>query len=177
MSTVRMSSAVYAEVRTHLFPAGSRVEQGGFMFCQFEETEAGRCFRAVEWMPLQCNDFEHQGTDYLELTDTARAHVIKHAHDLSASLVEIHSHPGPYPAAFSPYDLTGLREFVPHVRWRLKGCPYGALVFARNDVDGLAWIGNSHAPVQVMGIQLDSELVATTGLTLKFHFGGIYGSV
>lgn len=177
MSTVRMPSALYAEVRTHLFPPGSRVEQGGFMFCRFEESGASRCFHSVEWMPLQRSDFVQQGTDYLELTDAARAHIIKHAHDLSASLVEIHSHPGPYPAAFSPYDLTGLREFVPHVRWRLKGRPYGALVFARNDVDGLAWIGNDHAPVQVIGIALDSELVGTTGLTLKFHFGGNYGSV
>lgn len=175
MRTVRMTSAIFAEVRTHLFPPGCRVEQGGFIFCHFDETQAHGCFETVEWMPLGRADFLQQATDYLELADTARAHVIKRAHDLAASLVEVHSHPGPYAAAFSHADLIGLSEFVPHVRWRLKGRPYGALVFALDSIDGLAWIGSSHTPVQISSIQLDTERVRTTGHTLTLLSGRKYG--
>lgn len=174
-AVVHMSSAVLADIRTHLLPSGSRMEQGGFGFCGFRESGQQQYFDLIEWLPLGPGDYVRQATDYLELADAARARVIKRAHDLKASLVEFHSHPGPYPAALSIADLIGLEEFVPHVRWRLKAKPYAALVFARSSFDGLAWIDSDNVPIQVAGIETGKQFVTATALTLQVHRGRIYG--
>jgi hypothetical protein len=176
-TVVRMTSAVLEDIRTHLFPAGNRLEHGGFILARFQQSEGYQCFVYLDWLPLARADYVEQATDYLELSDTARAGIIKRAHDHSAAIVEVHSHPGPYPAAFSPADLAGLREFVPHVRWRLKGCPYAALVFAQSGIDGLAWTGASHHPIQLDRIDLESGYVCTTGLTLALRSRRSYGQV
>ena len=77
--------------------------------------------------------------DYFELTDEARIGLIKRAHVLQASLAEFHSHLSPWPAAFSLSDRMGLKETVPHMRWRLKRRPYLAVVVAPSGFDALVW--------------------------------------
>jgi hypothetical protein len=127
-------------------------------------------FECEYWQPLRAEDYEVQAGDYLELGDAARARLIKEAHDRKLCLVESHSHPGPYPAAFSYSDLAGLEEFVPHVRWRLRGRPYAALVFAASGFDGLAWAdGGAGNPEQVTAIETETGQIAATGLTLAYQ--------
>ena len=163
--TLRMSNAVYTQALNHLLPGHSRIEQGGFVFAEYDEASAGgamlTCF---EWLPLGVADYVEQHCDYLELTDRARGRVIKHAHDLGACLVEFHSHPGPYPAAFSASDLRGLNDFVPHVRWRLQSRPYAAVVVAPTGFDALAWVGSS--AVQLGAIDTGAKVFKATALTL-----------
>ena len=48
----------------------------------------------------------------------------------NAALAELHSHPSLRLAAFSLSDRIGLKETVPHMRWRLKKHPYLAIVVA-----------------------------------------------
>lgn len=168
--TLRLPGAVYQAARRHLLPTHSRLEQGGFLFSQYvAENRRNPVFAYVDWMPLKADDYAEQYQDYLELTDAARARIIKRAHDLGACLVELHSHPGPYPAAFSPSDMHGFEEFVPHVRWRLKGKPYAAVVIAPSGFDALGWIDAGKAPVQLHAIETDAEILRATGLTLKWH--------
>ena len=104
---------------------------------------------------------------HASLTDETRGRLIKRAHDLDASLVEFHSHLAEWPASFSESDRAGLDEFVPHVRWRLKGKPYMAVVVAPTSFDALAWVSASKNPEEVHGILVGGTLHRPTGLTLK----------
>ena len=54
-------------------------------------------------------------------------------------MVEAHSHPFPAPACFSQTDVLGLLDWVPRVRWRLAGRPYGAIVVAQGSFDGIVF--------------------------------------
>jgi len=85
----------------------------------------------------------------IELTDEFRAGIIKAAHDRDAMIIEAHSHPFPMPAAFSSFDVAGLREFVPHVRWRLKGKPYAAIVAGPTTFDAVIWKNNGPEPLAI----------------------------
>lgn len=168
--TLRLPSKVYRDARQHLLPNDSVLEQAAFLFARYAAEGGGNAaFAYVGWLALKANDFASQNQDYLELTDAARARVIKRAHDLDTCLVELHSHPGPYPAAFSPSDIYGFEEFVPHVRWRLKGKPYAAVVIAPSGFDALAWDDATKAPVQLHTIDTGAETLQATGLTLKWR--------
>lgn len=168
--TLRLPAAVYQAARRHLLPVHSRLEQGGFLFSRYV-AEDGRnpVFTYIDWTPLKADDYVEQYQDYLELTDAARARIIKRAHDLDTCLVEFHSHPGSYPAAFSPSDMHGFEEFVPHVRWRLKGKPYAAVVIAPSGFDALAWVDTANTPVQLHTIEAGAEILRATELTLRWH--------
>lgn len=73
-----------------------------------------------------------------------------------ATLVEAHSHGPRGVPTFSGSDWTGFSEWVPHVRWRLRGAPYAAIVVAAaGTLDAIAWIDDE--PEQV-------ETIATTGV-------------
>lgn len=164
---VRIGATGLDRLRRHLLRT-PRCEQGAFLFCR-HSVPAGddEVFDCEDWSALKRSDYEVQAGDYLELTDAARACLIKQAHDRSLCLVESHSHPGPYPAAFSYSDLSGLDEFVPHVRWRLRGRPYAALVFAQSGFDGLAWTDRAgRLPQQVAAIETERGRLAASGLTL-----------
>ena len=122
-------------------------------------------FEFVEWYPVPPDGFVERSWYHLELTDEVRAGVIKRAHDLGASIVEFHSHAGSRPAAFSPTDQRGLREFVPHVWWRLGKKPYFAVVVTHNDFDGLAWISDPKNPQHLDGIMVGDRLLKPTRLS------------
>jgi hypothetical protein len=140
-------------------------ESAAFAFAKHVEREAVHSFECVDWYAVPVEGFEIRSGYHIELTDEIRATVIKRAHDLNASVVEFHSHLGPWPAQFSPSDRMGLAEFVPHVRWRLRGRPYLAVVTTRTDFDGLAWVADSSGPVRLDGINLDDRLILPTGLS------------
>lgn len=175
MALMRIGAAELDRLRRHLLRT-PRCEQGAFLFCRHSVSGGDHVFDCEDWSPLKRADYEVQAGDYLELTDAARARFIKQAHDRSACLVESHSHPGPYPAAFSYSDLSGLDEFVPHVRWRLRGRPYAALVFAQSGFDGLAWTdGTGARPRQVVAIETEKARLAATGLTLAHRTRAAHG--
>lgn len=176
MVLVRIGAVSLNRLRRHLLQT-PHCEQGAFLFCGHSVSAGGNeLFDCEDWSPLKRTDYEIQAGDYLELTDAARARLIKQAHDRGLCLVESHSHPSPYPAAFSYSDLTGLNEFVPHVRWRLRGRPYAALVFSQNGFDGLAWTdGTSTSPQQVAAIETESGRLAATGLTLARRARSAHG--
>lgn len=84
-------------------------------------------------------DYEYQGPYGMELADNVRPQVITWAHQHNAALIEAHAHLLPPPTGFSPTDLDGLTDAVPHLLWRLPGRPYTALVFGIDDLDALTW--------------------------------------
>lgn len=111
--------------------------------------------------------FEAQTDRFIELTDEIRAKVIKRAHDLSATLVEFHSHLYQSKARFSESDLIGFNDFVPHVMWRLKRRPYVAIVVAGSTFDGLVWLADPKVPVNLTELRIGPKSLSPTGTTLN----------
>jgi hypothetical protein len=157
---------VHRELLEHLLPVGSLMEEAAFVFVHYTSDRGKVLFRFVEWFAVGPEGFVHRSEGYLELTDIFRAQVIKRAHDLGASIVEFHSHPYPWPAAFSQSDRNGFDEFVPHVWWRLKGRPYLAVVVSPSGFDGLAWLSSPKTPQLLDSIKVGKRILRPTGLTL-----------
>jgi hypothetical protein len=68
---------------------------------------------------------------------------------------------------FSGSDIAGFGEWVPHVRWRLRGRPYVALVFDGGVFDALAWDTEDGLASAVPTIQVDGrEALHPNGRTL-----------
>lgn len=144
----------------------ARAEQVGFFLAEAQLDE--RVFVLREWRPVPPEGLKHQSDVHVSLTDEIRAEVIKWAWDSGLSLVEAHSHGKWGPAKFSPSDLWGLEEWVPHVWWRLQGRPYAALVAADDTFDAIAWIDRPRAAEQVQALVVgDVEHVLATGRTLR----------
>jgi hypothetical protein len=162
----------FSSMRRHLLPRGTRNEQAGFVFAHATRETLSISFDFIEWLPLGARHFNHQSPNHLELRDETRAEVIKRAHDVGCSLIEFHSHPGHWPAQFSGSDFAGFREFVPHVLWRLKGKPYGAVVVAPSGVDALAWTSPSEI-LRVQSIMLGFDRLTPTGLSMNAVEKGI----
>lgn len=166
--TFEIPKPTFDQMRRHLLPRRTRSEQAGFIFAHTRFVPgASLIFNFSEWLPLTARDFTHQSPYHLELADETRAQVIKHAHDLQCSLIEFHSHPGPWPAQFSGSDFRGFDEFVPHVLWRLKGRPYAAAVVAPSGLDALAWVSSPREFLAVDAVTLGTKQLKPTGLSIK----------
>ena len=122
-AVLHLAADDYHRIGQHLFDDGSCTEASGFLFVRHQPQAGQHIFVYLGWYPVPPDGYAVRNEFHFELTDEVRAQVIKHAHDLDASIVEVHSHGGSRPAAFSPSDHWGFREFVPHVWWRLKGAP------------------------------------------------------
>ena len=167
MHILKLTASLQHDLWSHLLPYNSVPEQAAFLFCDTTENDAGVTFEAIDHTLLGEESFAVQHDDYFELTDATRIGIIKHAHVLNASLVELHSHPGPLPAAFSPADRIGLRETVPHMRWRLKKRPYVAIVVAPSGFDALVWNRNSTVPDPLSAIDAGGKLMNPTNASLE----------
>lgn len=166
-TSLQLSAEVYENLLCHLFPSRGACEEAAFLFVEPQRAPQELTFSMLEIAKLQSGDFAARHADYLELTDIARARIIKRAHDLKASLVEIHSHVGPWRAAFSYSDVNGLKDTVPHMWWRLQGRPYVAIVFARDGADALVWVDNPHTPVPLDELRAGERLIRPSCTALE----------
>jgi hypothetical protein len=164
---IKLPAGAYKDLVDHLLPGDTSYEQAAFLFTAAQWTPSSLALQVIDSAKLVASDFEVQASDYLELTDATRAQLIKRAHDLGASLVEMHSHPGPWKAAFSPSDLVGLSETVPHMWWRLNKRPYAAIVVAPSGFDALLWLDNPISPRRLDGIAADSMILRPTNITIR----------
>lgn len=167
ISLIRMPHGLHEELLVHLLPAHCKVEQAAFLFATVTRSTEHVYFDVIDVAKLSTNDFDSQAGDYLELSDDSRARLIKRAHDLGASLVEMHSHPFPWPAEFSLADLKGLEETVPHMWWRLAKRPYVAIVVAPDGFDALLWLEDSRVPKALGGLLAGDMLIRPTNHTLQ----------
>jgi len=164
MTTLHINSGPLRSLFDHLLPTDDDREQAAFLFAT--RNEGSDAFTAIDAMLMGPSDLAEQHDDYLELTDEARIRVIKRAHALGASVIELHSHPFPLPAAFSMADRSGLRETVPHMWWRLRGRPYFAVVVAPASFDALVWLDNPELPQPLEAIVCGDERLTPTNLSL-----------
>jgi hypothetical protein len=156
---------LYCAAREHL---RGHIEQVGFFLADFEAEDSAFVLR--EWRPMPPEAFEYQSAYHVTLHDEMRPEIIKWAWDAHACVVEVHSHGDEGTAWFSPSDLYGFDEWVPHVRWRLRGRPYAAIVTAGDSFDALAWIGDGKDPVQVTTLEVDGVTHTATARTLPRLF-------
>lgn len=164
MSTLSMPRDIYSKLTDHL--AATDVEQVAFLFTG--PASATEPLRVCEIYRVPEEGFVIQSDLHVSLTDDVRAHVIKRAWDLGGCLVEAHSHCGDAQPAFSRSDLVGFEEWVPHVRWRLRGRPYVALVFAGRSFDALVWERPDARPSSLTALAVDGAKTATpSGITHK----------
>lgn len=163
---IKMPDGLFDELTGHLLPPNSQREEAAFLFVSVDRSDEQICFEVVEVKKIQPTEFDSHLNDYLELADEVRARLIKRAHDLGACLVEMHSHPFPFPAAFSLADQMGLKETVPHMWWRLKKRPYLAIVVAPSGFDALVWLDNPKVPQRLDGVLADDRLLRPTNNSL-----------
>lgn len=167
MKTIlKVPAHLYEEVLAHLLPPDSEKEQAVFLFLRESRSAEQVTFEAEEAVKLRDRDFEVQEADYLELADDTRARLIKRAHDSQTSLLEMHSHPGPWQAGFSASDRLGLKETVPHMWWRLKKRPYLAIVVAASGFDALVWLDNPKRPRQLDALVAGDRTLKPTNYSL-----------
>lgn len=136
----------------------TKPEEVVFAFSTFEDG----IFEVVRLEVMTGADVESQSSLHVTLADEVRPRLIKTAWDSGHCLIEAHSHGPRGPAGFSPSDLHGFDDWVPHVRWRLGGRPYAALVVAGQSWDALAWVESSQpVAVQALEITRDGEAIDT----------------
>lgn len=164
---LKMPDGLLKGVNEHLLPRNSLREEAAFLFAIPKPEDESVVFEVVDVDKLAPEDFDAQMDDYLELADETRGRLIKKAHQLGASLIEMHSHPRPWQAAFSTADRIGLKETVPHMWWRLQKRPYLAIVVAPSGFDALVWLDNPKAPNRLEGILADGRLLKPTNNSLE----------
>ena len=163
---LKIDGPLYGEVMEHLIPAGCKQEWAAFLFAHAARTDHQVLFEVIDARKLGPADFARQEGEYLEMTDATRAALIKQAHDLDASLIEMHSHLGPWPAGFSYADRLGLQETVPHMWWRLKKRPYLAVVVTRSSFDALVWLDNAKVPQSLDALLAGDATLKPTNFSL-----------
>lgn len=151
----------------HLLPSPHELEEAAFLFARLDQEDSTR-FVCEDLLLLGARDLAVQLPYYIELAEHVRPQVIKRAHDTGRIMVEAHSHLGRYPARFSKSDLRGFGEWVPHVRWRLKGSPYAAIVLAVDSYDGFVWRGATLERLDTIEVPGGAVMVAT-GLSPLEH--------
>jgi hypothetical protein len=162
---LKIPESVHRAVWAHLLPKRFLYEEAAFLYVQRKTEGKAEVFMYIDWVPVPSRGFFFRSPFHFELTDEMRAAVIKHAHEINGSIVELHSHKGRQPAKFSPSDLQGLQEFVPHVWWRLKQRPYLAVVVSRSGFDGFIWLKNPHSPQRLDGIVTETSVLRPTKLS------------
>jgi hypothetical protein len=167
---LKLDAQLKDELWRHLLPDDADREQAAFLYTTPTTVGDDVVFDVVAHELLEHSDFAMQESHYLELSDQTRLRIIKRAHALDASVVELHSHPWHWPAEFSLSDRSGLEEAVPHMRWRLKNRPYLAVVVALTSYDSLAWAGDSDKPAPLI-LEIDGDQLIPTGRSL----GGWHG--
>ena len=160
-----LPTGVFASIQHHLFHRADRGEAAAFVIARDVIRNGDLYLEYLDWHSVEDDGFAVRTGYHIELTDEARATVIKRVHDLDGCLVEFHSHLGTRSAELSPSDMLGLEEFVPHARWRLRDRPYLAVVMSRTDLDALAWVDTSDEPVRLDGIYVGRRLIRPTGLS------------
>lgn len=161
---VRMSRQGFDELRAHLFQ-GER-EEVAFLFTRDSGDETSLVLQTEEIYRVPPQELDYQSKYHVSLTDDGLASIIKRAWDLEAIPVEAHSHRSEeFEAGFSASDFVGFEETVPHVRWRLQGAPYVALVFSPGGFDGLVWRGENDDAEPVCQLVVEDEVHEATGIS------------
>lgn len=158
---------IYEKLLKHLLPNKTKTEEAAFLFASVTNEKYDLKLEYKEWYSVKPNDFLTRSSYHFELIDGMRAKIIKQGHDLDSSIIEFHSHLLPYPASFSPSDLFGFKEVVPHILWRLKNKPYIAIVVSPGSFDALIWVDNPNKPKLLDELRIENRILYPTNLSIS----------
>jgi hypothetical protein len=158
-----MHGADWTDLHDHFNNWAERV---AFLFVQ-QTTSTERWEVRETWLLGDDGDYGERDADHLVLDEEVRPRVIAHAHDGGCAVVEAHSHYWSGRTCFSSYDLRNLREFVPHMQWRLAARPYFALVIGTESFDALAW--SPSGTVETPTVYIENASFEPTGLSLPVY--------
>ncbi len=166
MITVGINTKSFRAIQAHF--RRHKTEQVAFLFLSQKASGEETVFSLADHYLVPDQELIHESTYHAEVSEGAQAKVIKTAWDKGLCLGEIHSHPhSSSEAAFSPSDMAGLADFVPHVWWRLRGKPYFAFVSSKTDFDALGWLAGPHDPSELDRIRVGKIDHRPTGNTFR----------
>lgn len=168
MAVLAIPEDIYNDMWEHLLPPKANTEHAAFLFANVSHSASEIKLEYRDWYAVPSDGFLIQSAYHIELSDETRATIIKRAHDLQACIVEFHSHLGSYEVGFSGSDVSGLKEFVPHVMWRLKDRPYAAVVVSKSGFDALIWPTDANLPELLSEICVGKRILRPTGATLRY---------
>lgn len=159
MISVRMSREHRTKLLSHLF--ASEAEAGAFLLADWQPSEAE--FVVDTLLIPDEEDIAFASPYHLAISEDFVGEAIRAAWDGGRCLVEVHCHTDArWVAAFSPSDLQGLGQLVPHIRWRLRGRPYAALVFTTAGFAGLAWVDGQSVPTPIHALHWGEKTVTAS---------------
>ncbi|MET7281867.1 hypothetical protein ABZS29_26775 [Kribbella sp. NPDC005582] len=169
MDVLTLSQTVWEELHTYL---DNPIERMAFLAAvpHPDSATSKDLWSVVDVMYLDDeSDYEHQGQAGMELVDDIRPRSLQWATQLGAALIEVHSHgSGRSKTTFSTLDLRGLLDGAPRLVWRLRGRPYGAIVFGgRRDFDALVWYDERSTPVVIAELAVEARSVQPTACALE----------
>lgn len=175
---LELSDERYERLIEHLLPPDPEAEEAAFLFAASTRSDRSLTLRVVDEYLVPADEFRIRTLGHLDLLEGTHQRVIRHAHELDAALVEVHSHPyhTEGSACFSASDRAGLADVVPHVMWRLPGRPYTAVVIAPEGLDALVWTERQSDPQTLDAVLIERRRIVPTGYTLKRGWR-LYGSV
>lgn len=168
MSAIVVFTAVdHAALLAHLLPAEPEAEEAAFLFATSAMDAGWLRLRVIEQYFVKPEEFTIRTLGHLELREDVHERMIRTAHDLNAVIIETHSHPYDFEGAacFSPSDLAGLAQVVPHVMFRLPNRPYAAIVVAPAGFDALIWTVPGGRSRTIDALLVGGKRMTPTGYT------------
>jgi hypothetical protein len=165
--SMSMTTNAYQELRRHLLQDEN--EQAAFMFADMEATEDQLIFVVQEIHFMTAEKYTFQSSYHITLDDDVLGEMIRIAWQAGRVLVEVHSHrDDSSPVSFSGSDIRGFASVVPHVRWRMKGRPYAAIVMNETSLDALVWDGELDTARPLTRLEVGKDIVYPTNETLDY---------
>lgn len=135
--------------------------------CEIESSASRMFFGVANAVKDGVRVIEHTSLPKGRIDDDIRADLLRWASIRGDALVECHLHQHGDPACMSRIDVTGLADWAPHVRWRLGGRLYVALVLAETTIDGVAWTRSDNLAEPIETVYIGSARMRTTGRSIK----------
>jgi len=130
--------------------------------------QEGDDFVVEEMYPVPEKEVDHSSRYFISLTDKGFTTVMKKAAQLELTPIEVHSHRDEsFDPGFSRSDFEGFEDTIPHVRWRLQGSPYIAMVFCPSGFDALVWRGEDGQVEGLEAMVVNSDIHKPSGRSLE----------
>src|SRR5688500_10418738 len=90
---LKTTAVVHHALNAHLLRRDSICEEAAFVFATAANGPDETIFESLDHLLVPPSGFVVRSPCFLELKDEVRAQVIKRAHNIKASIIELHSHP------------------------------------------------------------------------------------